>query len=72
MIKSLLLACALTLTVTAAIAQIGPPTSQRSCAANRQLVMRDGAVVLDTGPSAYARFVKNGSECLIDGFTEPA
>jgi hypothetical protein len=62
----------LALASTAATAQVGPSTSQRTCSANRQLVMKDGAVVLDTGPSTYARFVKNGSEGLVDQFPEPA
>ena len=65
-------ALAVTLITTAATAQVGPPTSQRTCGANRQLVQREGAVVLDTGPSTYARFVKNGSECTVDQFPEPA
>ena len=70
--KRLLSALAMLLLALAAIAQVGPPTSQRTCSANRQLVMREGQVVLDTGPNTYARFVKNGSECLLDTFPEPA
>ena len=65
MMKSLLSARALSLLATAAVAQVGPPTSQRPCSANRQLVMRDGAVVLDTSPNSYARFVRSGAECLV-------
>jgi hypothetical protein len=65
-------ALALISIATAATAQVGPPTSQRTCSANRQLVLREGAVVLDTGPSTFARFVKNGSECTVDQFPEPA
>ncbi|WP_210483600.1 hypothetical protein [Microvirga antarctica] len=57
---------------TAALAQVGPPTSTRPCSANRQMVMKEGAVVLDTGPNTYARFVKSGAECLVDQFPEPA
>jgi hypothetical protein len=70
--RSLLTFVALALSATAAAAQVGPPTSQRTCGANRQLVLKEGQVVLDTGPSTYARFVKNGSECLVDQFPEPA
>jgi hypothetical protein len=66
--RSLLAISVLALTATAAAAQIRPPTSQRSCGANHQLVSNEGAVVLDTGPSTYARFVRNGSECK-DGTT---
>ena len=72
-IRILLPALALTLaTATTATAQVGPPTSQRTCGANRQLVMRDGAVVLDTSPQTYARFVRSGAECLVGQFPEPA
>ena len=56
----------------AAAARVGPPTPQRACGANRQLVMKEGAVVLDAGPTAYARFVRSGAECLVDQFPEPA
>ena len=34
--------------------------------------MRDGAVVLDTSPQTYARFVRSGAECLVGQFPEPA
>jgi hypothetical protein len=63
MLKILLPFRALSLGATMAIAQVGPPTSQRTCSANSLLVLREGAVVLDTGPSAYARFVRSGAEC---------
>jgi hypothetical protein len=33
--------------------------------------MKEGAVVLDTGPSTYARFVRSGAECTFDQFPEP-
>jgi hypothetical protein len=68
LLSSLLLALA----ANAAAAQVGPPTSQRTCGANRQLVMKDGQVVLDTSPTTYARFVKSGAQCLVDQFPEPA
>ena len=72
MTKILLPILALSVGATTAMAQVGPPTSQRTCSANRQLVLRDGAVVLDTGPTTYARFVRNGSECTVGQFPEPA
>jgi hypothetical protein len=34
--------------------------------------MMEGAVVLDTGPSTYARFVRSGAECTVGLFPEPA
>ena len=70
--RTLLTILTLTLVTTTATAQVSPPTSQRTCSANRQLVMRDGAVVLDTGPMTYARFVRSGAECTVDQFPEPA
>lgn len=70
--RTLLSSIAFTLLATAATAQVGLPTSQRTCGANRQLVMREGAVVLDTGPSTNARFVRSGAECTVDQFPEPA
>ncbi|MCB8819931.1 hypothetical protein [Microvirga rosea] len=70
--KSVLTILAFVAVATPVIAQVGPPTSQRTCGANRQLVLRDGAVVLDTGPTTYARFVRSGAECLVDQFPEPA
>jgi hypothetical protein len=72
MIRILLPGLALASVATVATAQVGPPTSQRTCGANRQLVMREGAVVLETGPSTYARFVRSGTQCLVDQFPEPA
>jgi len=72
MLRSPLAISVLTLVATAAAAQVGPPTSQRTCGANRQLVMREGAVVLDTSPTTYARFVRSGAECTVDQFPEPA
>ncbi|MCB8822701.1 hypothetical protein [Microvirga rosea] len=72
MMRYLLTFSVLALTATSAAAQVGPPTSQRTCGANRQLVMKEGAVVLDTSPSTYARFVRSGAECLVDQFPEPA
>ena len=71
-IKSVLTFLALASVATTASAQVGPPTSQRTCGANRQLVLKEGQVVLDTGPTTYARFVKSGAECLVDQFPEPA
>jgi hypothetical protein len=72
MLRRLLAISVLTLAASAATAQVGPRTSQRTCSANRQLVLKEGAVVLDTGPSTYARFVRSGAECTVDQFPEPA
>ncbi len=72
MIRCVLTVLALAAATTSASAQVGPPTSQRTCGANRKLVMREGAVVLDTSPTTYARFVRSGAECLVDQFPEPA
>jgi hypothetical protein len=72
MLRSLLALSALAVAASAAMAQVGPPTSQQTCSANRQLVLKDGAVVLDTSSFTYARFVRSSAECLVDQFPEPA
>jgi len=72
MTRIVLWSLVLAFSTTAAVAQVGPPTSQRTCGANRQLVLKDGQVVLDTSPTTYARFVKSGAQCLADQFPEPA
>jgi hypothetical protein len=56
----------------AAIAQAGPSTVDRPCAASRDLVMRDGAVVLTTGQYTYNRYVKDAAYCLIDQYAQPS
>ena len=56
----------------AAVAQAGPSTLDRPCAASRDLVMRDGAVVLTTSPNTYNRYVKDAAYCLVDQYPQPS
>jgi hypothetical protein len=72
-VKRMLSTLGLLLAATgAAIAQAGPSTFDRPCAASRDLVMRDGAVVLTTGPNTYNRYVKDAAYCLVDQYPQPS
>src|SRR3954452_9846216 len=51
----------LLVTTGVAIAQAGPSTIDGPSTASRDLVMRDGAVVLTTGPNTYNRYVKDAA-----------
>jgi hypothetical protein len=66
MLGTLLSVLALTLLATAAAAQVGPPTSQRTCSANRRLVMRDGAeCTVDQFPEPAWVPSSNNPQCFI-------
>jgi hypothetical protein len=49
-----------------------PLTPSMSCNAAAGIVTQQGAVVLDTGPHTYDRFVRNRSFCEITEYVEPA
>ncbi|WP_186417016.1 hypothetical protein [Bosea sp. CS1GBMeth4] len=55
-----------------ALAQGRPQTPERSCAANRQSVLANGAIVLGTGGYTYDRFVRDRSFCQFDEYADPA
>lgn len=57
---------------TAALAQGRPATPLLSCAEAAALVTREGAIVLDTGPYTYARFVRDGGFCPLPEAPKPA
>ncbi|MBZ6074875.1 hypothetical protein [Microvirga puerhi] len=63
---------AFTIATTAALAQAGPSTAERPCAADRALVNSRGAVVLSTGQYTYNRFVRDGRYCQVDQYPEVA
>jgi hypothetical protein len=66
MLGTLLSVLALTLLATAATAQVRPPTSQRTCSANRRLVMRDGAeCTVDQFPEPAWVPSSNNPQCFI-------
>jgi hypothetical protein len=55
-----------------ALAQGRPLTLQISCNGARQLVSSQGAVVLNTGPTTYDRYVAAGSQCVLGETLNPA
>ena len=54
------------------LAHARPQSPARSCAANRQSVLANGAVVLGTGGYTYDRFVRDRSFCQFDEIADPA
>ena len=56
----------------AAQAQGRPQSPARSCEANRQSVIANGAIVLGTGGYTYDRFVRDRSFCQFDETVFPA
>ncbi|MFC5396265.1 hypothetical protein [Bosea vestrisii] len=56
----------------AAQAQGRPQSPARSCEANRQSVIANGAIVLGTGGHTYDRFVRDRSFCQFDETVFPA
>jgi hypothetical protein len=56
----------------AALAQSRPQTPARSCAANREIVAANGAIVLGTGGHTYDRFVRHRGFCQFDEYADPA
>jgi hypothetical protein len=47
-------------------------STRMSCAAARQLVARQGAIVLRTSATTYNRFVVSRAYCMYTEITEPA
>jgi hypothetical protein len=66
------LSALLLLAAMPALAQPRPSTPDRSCAANRQSVAANGAIVLGTGGYTYDRFVRDGGFCQHGEYLEPA
>jgi hypothetical protein len=57
---------------SSALAQSRPLTLQMSCNGARQLVARQGAAVLNTGPMTYDRYVSAVTQCVRDETLDPA
>lgn len=70
--RRIVLALALTLVADLAAAQSRLSSPARSCAANRQSVVANGAIVLGTGGYTYDRYVRDRSFCQFDEYIEPA
>jgi len=58
-----IVALALVILATPALAR--PDTRSMSCDQARELVYSQGAIVLDTGPHTYRRFVANAGFCRL-------
>jgi hypothetical protein len=55
-----------------AAAEARPDTSRMTCAAAQALVTKNGAIVLDTGPTLFDRYVSSRASCTSGDLTEPA
>ena len=71
-IKGLAVLLALSAAAPACFAQERQNTLTMSCKAAAGLVAAQGAVVLDTGPSIYDRYVADRGFCQPDEDTRPA
>jgi len=69
--KLLLASAALIGMGSGALAQSHPLTLGMSCGQARNLVAAQGAVVLNTSPMAYDRYVASGSYCVLGERAEP-
>jgi hypothetical protein len=54
-----------------ALAQSHPSTLQMTCYGARELVATEGAVVLNTSPTTYDRYVAAGNQCALGEVMEP-
>jgi hypothetical protein len=57
---------------SAALSQSRPSTLAMSCRGAVTFVRSQGAVVLDTGPGTYDRFVAGPAQCVRGEYTAPA
>ncbi len=69
--KVALLSIALALAATGVLAQPRPSTQAMTCGQTRALVATRGAIVLNTSPTTYDRFVASRAFCEINETTEP-
>lgn len=70
--KRFTLSLMLVLATVPALAQARPSAPDRTCAANRQSVLANGAIVLGTGGPTFDRFVRDRGFCEHGDFLEPA
>jgi hypothetical protein len=69
--KVALLSAALTLAATGVLAQARPSTQAMTCGQSKALVASRGAVVLNTGPTTYERFVASQAFCQFNEMIQP-
>jgi hypothetical protein len=55
-----------------ALAQGAPLTLRMSCHGARELVGAQGAIVLNTSPTTYDRYLAGSGQCALGEVTEPA
>jgi hypothetical protein len=53
------------------LAQSHPLTLQMTCYGARELVATHGAIVLNTSPTTYDRYVAAGNQCVLGEVMEP-
>ena len=71
--KKTMIVLILSATAGSALAQVGRPfTPQMSCQSASSLVAANGALVLNTGPNTYDRYVRDASACFAGQVTRPA
>jgi hypothetical protein len=71
--KKLSVVLVLSVVAGPALAQGGRPfTPQLSCQSASGLVAANGAVVMNTGPNTYDRYVRDASACFATQVTRPA
>ena len=70
--KRFTLSLMLMLVAGPALAQPRPSTTDMTCAASRQSVAANGAMVLGTGGHTFDRFVRDRGFCQHGDFLEPA
>jgi hypothetical protein len=68
----LTLTLAFVLLSTGASAQSRPVTTAMTCSQAAGLVASRGAVVMNTGPHTYDRYVSGGNFCALGEFADPA
>ncbi len=69
--KVALLSVALALAATGVLAQPRPSTQAMTCGQTRALVATRGAIVLNTSPTTYDRFVASQAYCQFDERVRP-
>jgi hypothetical protein len=69
---SLITAAAFVALSAEAFAQSRPLTTRMSCSQARGLVAAQGAIVLNTGPLTYDRYVRASGACALGEVIEPA
>ena len=69
--KVAILSAALALAATGAVAQPRPSTQAMTCGQTQALVASRGAVVLNTSPTTYDRFVASRAFCQFNETIQP-